>query len=125
MILRIAAFGIAVGRPLRQLAPLLKSPRRYAATVLASKVAPGLRWNEHIEGDGEAIFRHACKLGLEGIVSKRKDSPYRSGRSPDWRSFPIDRPCQRPAAFGSGSQRPPAPLLGRPWKPPPSSQPVA
>jgi bifunctional non-homologous end joining protein LigD len=28
--------------------------------------------------------RHACKLGLEGIVSKRKDSPYRSGRSPDW-----------------------------------------
>jgi len=28
--------------------------------------------------------RHACKFGLEGIVSKRKDSPYRSGRSPDW-----------------------------------------
>jgi len=27
---------------------------------------------------------HACKLGLEGIVSKRKGSPYRSGRSPDW-----------------------------------------
>jgi hypothetical protein len=27
---------------------------------------------------------HACKLGLEGIVSKRKNSPYRSGRSPDW-----------------------------------------
>jgi bifunctional non-homologous end joining protein LigD len=48
------------------------------------KVGPGLRWNEHIEGDGESIFRHACKLGLEGIVSKRKDSPYRSGRSPDW-----------------------------------------
>jgi bifunctional non-homologous end joining protein LigD len=29
------------------------------------------------------VFRHACKLGLEGIVSKRKGSPYRSGRSPD------------------------------------------
>jgi hypothetical protein len=29
-------------------------------------------------------FSHACKLGLEGIVSKRKDSVYRSGRSPDW-----------------------------------------
>jgi bifunctional non-homologous end joining protein LigD len=51
---------------------------------LLVKVAPGLRWNEHIEGDGETIFCHACKLGLEGIVSKRKDSPYRSGRSPDW-----------------------------------------
>jgi bifunctional non-homologous end joining protein LigD len=51
---------------------------------LLVKVGPGLRWNEHIEGDGETIFHHACKLGLEGIVSKRKDSPYRSGRSPDW-----------------------------------------
>jgi bifunctional non-homologous end joining protein LigD len=37
-----------------------------------------------MEGDGETVFRHAGKLGLEGIVSKRKDSPYRSGRSPDW-----------------------------------------
>jgi bifunctional non-homologous end joining protein LigD len=34
--------------------------------------------------DGEAVFRHACKLGLEGIVSKRKDSAYRPGPSPDW-----------------------------------------
>jgi ATP-dependent DNA ligase len=30
------------------------------------------------------VFRHACKMGLEGIVSKRRVSPYRSGRSPDW-----------------------------------------
>ena len=30
------------------------------------------------------MFAHACKMGLEGIVSKRKDSPYRSGRSPHW-----------------------------------------
>jgi bifunctional non-homologous end joining protein LigD len=37
-----------------------------------------------MDGDGETVFRHACKLGLEGIVSKRKDSVYRSGRSPDW-----------------------------------------
>ena len=35
-------------------------------------------------GDGPTVFAHACKLGLEGIVSKRKDSAYRSGRSPDW-----------------------------------------
>jgi ATP-dependent DNA ligase len=35
-------------------------------------------------GDGCTVFRHACKLGLEGIVNKRKNSPYRSGRSPDW-----------------------------------------
>ena len=37
-----------------------------------------------MEGDGPTVFGHACKLGLEGIVSKRKDSAYRSGRSPDW-----------------------------------------
>jgi bifunctional non-homologous end joining protein LigD len=30
------------------------------------------------------LFRHACAMGLEGIVAKRRDRPYRSGRSPDW-----------------------------------------
>jgi bifunctional non-homologous end joining protein LigD len=34
--------------------------------------------------EGEAVFNHACRMGLEGIVSKRKDSAYRSGRSSDW-----------------------------------------
>jgi ATP-dependent DNA ligase len=45
---------------------------------------PGLRLNEHLAHPGELVFRHAYKMGLEGIVSKRKDSPYRSGRSPHW-----------------------------------------
>jgi bifunctional non-homologous end joining protein LigD len=53
------------------------------ASVLA-KAVPGLRLNEHIEADGATVFAHACKMGLEGIVSKRKTSTYRSGRSPDW-----------------------------------------
>ena len=53
------------------------------ARVLA-RAAPGLRLNEHMEEDGPLVFHHACKLGLEGIVSKRKDSRYRSGRSPHW-----------------------------------------
>jgi bifunctional non-homologous end joining protein LigD len=44
----------------------------------------GLRFSEHIEGDGTTIFAHACKLGLEGIVSKRRDLPYRSGRCRAW-----------------------------------------
>jgi hypothetical protein len=49
------------------------------------KAGAGIRFNEHLEADdGEAVFRHACKMGLEGIVSKRKDSPYKSGRSPHW-----------------------------------------
>jgi bifunctional non-homologous end joining protein LigD len=49
-----------------------------------SNAGPGIRYNEHIEGDAEDIFRHACKLRLEGIVSKLRRSPYRSGRSPHW-----------------------------------------
>jgi bifunctional non-homologous end joining protein LigD len=53
------------------------------ANVLA-KAGDGIRLNEHIEEDGPTVFRHACKLGLEGIVSKRKDSTYRSGRLADW-----------------------------------------
>jgi bifunctional non-homologous end joining protein LigD len=40
--------------------------------------------NEHYEEDGEIVFREACKLGCEGIVSKRLGSVYRRGRSPLW-----------------------------------------
>jgi bifunctional non-homologous end joining protein LigD len=53
------------------------------ASVLA-RAASGLRLNEHIEHDGPSVFAHACRMGLEGIVSKRKASPYRSGRTADW-----------------------------------------
>ena len=56
------------------------------ASVLA-KAGPGIRFNEHIEGDGPTVFAHACKMGLEGIVSKRLGSRYRSGRSKDWLKF--------------------------------------
>jgi len=66
---------------------LRREPFEVRKATLASvlrRAAPGLRLNEHIEADGPTLFVHACKMGLEGIVSKRKDSPYRSGRSPDW-----------------------------------------
>jgi bifunctional non-homologous end joining protein LigD len=46
--------------------------RHHDESILA-KAGPGIRFNEHMDGDGETVFRHACKLGLEGIVSKRKD----------------------------------------------------
>jgi ATP-dependent DNA ligase len=52
--------------------------------MILGKAGAGIRFNEHMDGDGENVFRHAYKLELEGIVSKRKDSAYRSGRSPDW-----------------------------------------
>jgi bifunctional non-homologous end joining protein LigD len=57
-------------------------------TRLARVIAPGsagpLRFSEHIVGEGEAMLRNACRLGLEGVVSKRSDLPYRSGRTGDW-----------------------------------------
>jgi ATP-dependent DNA ligase len=67
---------------------LRREPLEVRKATLASvlrKAKPGLVLNEHLEHeDGEVVFRHACKLGLEGIVSKRLGSRYRSGRSPDW-----------------------------------------
>ena len=55
-----------------KLAKLIRNPRA------------GIVLNEHYEGDGDIVFQYACKLGCEGIVSKRRGSPYRSGRSPHW-----------------------------------------
>jgi bifunctional non-homologous end joining protein LigD len=56
----------------RQLAKLVRRPQT------------GIVVNEIFEGDGNILFAHACKLGCEGIVSKRLGSVYRSGRSPLW-----------------------------------------
>src|SRR5215469_16025745 len=58
--------------------------RKATLRSMLAKAGLGLRFNEHLEGDGPTVFAHACRLGLEGIVSKRKGSSYRSGRSPDW-----------------------------------------
>jgi bifunctional non-homologous end joining protein LigD len=58
--------------------------RKATLRSMLAKAGLGLRFNEHLEGDGPTVFAHVCKMGLEGIVSKRKDSAYRSGRSPDW-----------------------------------------
>jgi bifunctional non-homologous end joining protein LigD len=58
--------------------------RKATLTSVLRSCPPGVRMNEHLTHDGNVVFRHACKLGLEGIVSKRLGSPYRSGRSRDW-----------------------------------------
>jgi bifunctional non-homologous end joining protein LigD len=61
--------------------------RKATLKSVLAKAGPGLRLNEHIEADGPTVFAHACKMGLEGIVSKHKGSAYRSGRSTDWLKF--------------------------------------
>jgi bifunctional non-homologous end joining protein LigD len=59
--------------------------RKATLASILSRAAPGLEINEHLDGhDGPIVFDHVCRLGLEGIVSKRKGSPYRSGRTADW-----------------------------------------
>jgi bifunctional non-homologous end joining protein LigD len=58
--------------------------RKATLSSVVVKAGAGIRFNGHIEADGPTVVAHACKMGLEGIVSKRKDSPYRSGRSRDW-----------------------------------------
>jgi bifunctional non-homologous end joining protein LigD len=61
------------------------SERRWKLARLLRGAGHGIELSDHIEGnDGEAAFRHACEMGLEGIVAKRRDKPYRSGRTPDW-----------------------------------------
>jgi bifunctional non-homologous end joining protein LigD len=52
--------------------------------MLARRI-DGIMLNDYEQGAiGPDLFRHACLMGLEGLVSKRKDSRCRAGRSPDW-----------------------------------------
>ena len=69
------------GRDLR-LEPLVQ--RRRLLARLVRKPRSGLVLNAVFEQEGTLVFEHACLLGCEGIVSKRKDSRYRSGRSRHW-----------------------------------------
>jgi bifunctional non-homologous end joining protein LigD len=65
-------------------APL--SARKAALAKLVEAYGDGgrLKYSEHLAGDGETIFQHAGRLGLEGVVSKKLSSPYQSGRVGSW-----------------------------------------
>ncbi|MER9677636.1 DNA ligase D [Mesorhizobium sp. M0045] len=69
------------GNDLRDV-PLLE--RKRTLQRLLKGAPPALIYVDHLEGDGPTVFEHACEMGLEGIVSKRADSPYRSGRQDSW-----------------------------------------
>ena len=59
--------------------------RKQALLRLIGKSSKGLvRYSEHVVGRGGAMFREACRLQLEGIISKRRDAPYVAGRSDTW-----------------------------------------
>jgi len=58
--------------------------RKAALARLVHGSKAGILLNEPLAEDGALVFEHACKLGAEGIVSKRVDAPYRSGAHPAW-----------------------------------------
>ncbi|PDT55153.1 ATP-dependent DNA ligase [Sinorhizobium americanum] len=72
------------GRDLRRLP--LSERRRLLESIVAGR-AGVIRLSEEVEASGEELFRIACEHGLEGIVAKRRDKPYHSGRRPDWQKI--------------------------------------
>jgi bifunctional non-homologous end joining protein LigD len=66
------------------LRPLPLGAREAKLARLLARKPVGIAFNEHTDEDGATVFQHACKLGFEGIVSKRLTAPYRSGPSRDW-----------------------------------------
>ena len=69
---------------------LRREPLEVRKETLASLLRgslPGVQFNQHLAHRGDVVFAHACKMGLEGIVSKRLGSRYRSGRTSDWLKF--------------------------------------
>jgi hypothetical protein len=75
------------GYPLPQQRPdgLKALPAGPAAYIVRKKTGSTARRSR--EPEGAIVFQRACKMGLEGLVSKRVGSRYRSGRSPDWLKF--------------------------------------
>lgn len=68
---------------------LIRTPLLERKRVLAELIQPlggrgVLRYSDHVEGSGAEFFKEACKLGIEGIVSKLADSLYESTRSRNW-----------------------------------------
>jgi bifunctional non-homologous end joining protein LigD len=66
--------------------PLLARKARLEKLLekLLAKASPVLRFSEHVVGHGEQLFAEACKRGLEGIICKRANAPYTSGRGKSW-----------------------------------------
>ena len=64
--------------------------RKELLRLLVPPVGP-VRYADHVETDGEAMFTEACGLGLEGVMAKRADAPYRAGRHETWQKFRGER----------------------------------
>lgn len=63
-------------------APLVD--RKRILKELLSGVGAPILYSDHMEDNGQKMFEHACEMGLEGVIAKRMDAPYRSGRGESW-----------------------------------------
>ena len=64
--------------------PLIERKAQLEGLLAEGPSNPVLRMSEHLSERGTVVFEHACRMGLEGIVSKKIDAPYRSDRTRDW-----------------------------------------
>lgn len=72
------------------LRPLPLAQRKAVLERILPRTGP-LRYLEHFAKDGEALYERVVEMGLEGIVAKKADSPYRAGRSASWLKIRADR----------------------------------
>jgi len=70
------------GFDLRELA--LERRKELLSPLITAMGDSRIRYSDHMEGEATEILGHACRMGLEGIISKRRGSPYRSGRGKSW-----------------------------------------
>jgi bifunctional non-homologous end joining protein LigD len=88
------------GRPLVERRQLLE-------TILFERQGK-IQLSERIEGNGDLLLQHVCDLGLEGIIAKRLDRPYRSGRTGDW----LKATCSQAGSFAIVGYEPSAAMQG-------------
>jgi bifunctional non-homologous end joining protein LigD len=70
--------------------------KRLLQDIVAGLAASSpIRFSEHLEADGPTMLEHSCRMGLEGIISKRRDLPYRPGRGEHW----FKAKCQQSQEF--------------------------
>ncbi|PWE31733.1 DNA ligase D [Pararhodobacter marinus] len=86
----------------RNLRPLRLEDRKALLEPLLAEAAPNLRYSAHFDESGAMVLRHACRLSLEGVVSKKRGAPYTAKRSKSW----LKSKCSARQEFVIGGYKP-------------------
>ena len=98
------------GQDMRDM-PLDERKSRLSQVIAEAEAGTRIRYVDHFETGGDAVLRSACRLSLEGIVSKQADAPYRSGRSDTW----VKAKCRQATRWRSAVMRRPKASSDRFW----------